>query len=508
MLLNKLFCDLILSERWHEADIKKFNQIKYFFYPKSIALIGAGKANPFTVANIILSNILAQKFTGNVYLVDIKPEKEKIKGLKIYYSISKVPEEIDLALIIVPASIVPAVVEDCIENNVKAIIIITAGFSESNQYDKSGMDLQRQIEKISKNSATRIVGPNCNGVYSQAYSLNATLGPRIIVPPGNFSMVTKGGTAGIILSVAAARKRVGMNKYIGIGDECDLKLQDFIQYYEYDEETNILGAYTEGIKDPKSFFEILKNITKPLIFYKSGESKSGEKAAASHVAAIAGKYTSKIFEGALKQLKVLKVENVDEFMDVVDALTISPLPKGKRVGIWTPGGSMGVIMSDKLEKEGLIIPELEKDQIEQLNKILKVKYWSHRNPVDVTDSYSPQSIDKTAEILLSSDNIDGLIILFGSGITEEANYIDLSFREEYDDLFKVVMNQQAKKFGKLIKKYQKPIFLLAEDRGEFGKKFQEKGVIVLPTFNRIARTFKLLYESSIFFPSLLSKRKE
>jgi len=481
-----------LTVNWNDIDLKKFKQIEYFFYPKSIALIGAGKSNPFTVANIILSNILSQKFIGSTYLVDIKPEKDVIKGLKVYYSISEVPEEIDLALIIVPASVVPKIIKDCIAAKVKAIIIISAGFSESNQYDNSGINLQKQIEKLSKNSDTRIVGPNCNGVYSQICSLNATLGPRIIVPPGKFSMVTKGGTAGIILSVAAARKSVGMNKCIGIGDECDLKLQDFIHYYEYDKETNIIGAYTEGIKEPKSFLKIVKNISKPLIFYKSGETKSGEKAAASHVAAIAGKNTSKIFEGVLKQLKVLKVKSVDEFIDLIDALTISPLPKGRKAGIWTPGGSMGVIMSDKLENEGIIISKLSNAQIEQLNKVLKVKYWSHGNPVDVTDSYSPQSINKTAEILLSGDNLDGLIILFGSGITEEADYVDLSFREEYDDLFKVVMKQQAKKFRKLIRKYQKPIFLLAENRGELGKMFRENGVIVLPTFFRIARTFKLL----------------
>ena len=483
-----------MLKNWNGADLKKFKQIDYFFHPKSIALIGAGKANPFTVANIILSNILAQKYFGDIYLIDIKPEKERIKGLKVYNSLEKLSKEIDLALIIVPSKVVPEVIEDCLESNVKAIVIITAGFGESHQYDTNGVKLQGEIEKLAKKTDARIVGPNCNGVYSQACSLNATLGPRVIVPSGNFSLVTKGGTAGIILSVAAARKRVGMNKYIGIGDECDLKLQDFIHYYEYDKETNIIGAYTEGIKDPTSFFSILNRVQKPMVFFKSARTETGEKAASSHVAAIAGKYTSKIFDGVLKQLKILKVESVDEFLDVVDALSISPIPQGKNLGIWTPGGSMGVIMSDELEMEDLTVPKLDKEQLTLLNKVLKVKYWSHGNPVDVTDSYSPQSIDKTAEILISSNNIDGLIILFGSGLTEEADYIDFSFREEYANLFEMVMKQQAKKFRKLIQKYNKPIFLLADDRGNFGKIFQENSVIVLPTFKRIARTYKLLLQ--------------
>lgn len=479
-----------LNERIQE----KFQQIDYFFYPKSIALIGAGKSNPFTVSNIILSNILAQKYTGSIFPIDIKPDQSIIKGLNVYHSIFEVVQEIDLVLIIVPASVVPTVLEECMEANVKAIIIITAGFSESVLYDQTGIKLQEIIDKFVKKSKIRIVGPNCNGAYSQACSLNATLGPRIIFPPGNFSLVTRGGTAGILLGTAAARKEIGLNKYIGIGDECDLTLQDFIQYYNYDSETKIIGAYTEGIKNTDSFLNILKEVKKPLIIYKSGDTRAGANAAVSHVGAIAGQYTSKIFQGLLKQLKVIQAENIEELMDFVSASSISPLPKGNRIGIWTPGGSMGVIMSDYLEKEGLIIPKLYDDQIQQLNQILKVTYWSHNNPVDVTDSFSPQSIDKSAEILLSGDNIDGHIILFGEGITEDAEYIDFSFRKEYEELFEIYLKQQAKRFGKLIKKYQKPIFILAEDKGEIGKEFQKEGVIVLPTFQRIARTYKLLYQ--------------
>ncbi len=483
-----------MVESWDQKELEKFKQIRYFFYPKSIAIIGAGKVNPFTVANIILSNMLAQKYTGSIYLVDIKPEKEIIKGLKVYHSIFDIKHEIDLVLVIVPASVVPEVIEQCIETNVKAIIIITAGFSESILYDQSGIKLQKKIQKLMKKSKTRLIGPNCNGVYSMDCSLNATLGPRVILPPGNLSMVTRGGTAGILLSVAAARKNIGVNKYIGIGDESDLTLQDFIHYFEYDQGTKIIGAYTEGIKDPKNFVEIIKNIQKPLVFYKSGKSRSGERAVISHIGAIAGEFTSKISEGLLKQLKVISADGIEDFMDFIDASSISPLPQGERAGIWTPGGSMGVMMSDCMEREGLIISKLYDDQIKKLNRILKVKYWSHSNPVDVTDSYNPQSIDKSAQVLLSGDNIDALIILFGFGITENADYIDFSFRKEFDDFINLYLKQQAKTFGKLIMKYQKPIFVLSEDRGEAAEIFKKEGIIVLPSFQRIARTFKMLYQ--------------
>ncbi len=477
-----------------EADLEKFKHIDYFFHPDSVALIGAGKKNPLTVSNIILSNILAECYTGSTFLVDIKPEAEIIKGLKVYHSIQDIPQEIDLVLIIVPGSVVPPVIEQCIEARAKAIIIITAGFGESIHYDKSSKRLQDQIDSIVQNSNTRIVGPNCNGVYSQACSLNATLGPRVILPDGNFSMVTRGGTAGILLTTAAAKRNVGMNKYIGIGDECDLNLQDFIQYFEHDSTTNAIGAYSEGIKNIKSFLQTLEHVHKPIIFYKGGETACGARAAVSHVGAIAGEHTSKIVDGLLRQLKVVKANSIDEFMDFIAALTISPLPKGKNVGIWTPGGSMGVIMSDKLECQGLNVPKLSQAQVQHLNKILKVRYWSHNNPVDVTDSYNPQSIDKAADVLLSSDNIDGLIVLFGFGFTGDADYIEFSFKTELQDLFAVFLKQQAKRFGKLIKRYKKPIMIMAEERSEASTLFQKEGVIVLPTFQRLARTFRMLYE--------------
>ena len=480
------------------SDLEKIKDIDLFFHPKSIALFGAGKINPLTVSNIILSNIIAEGYTGSTYLVDIKPQQDKIKGLKVYSSISKVPETVDLGLIIVPAVVVPTVIEECVDANLKAIIIITAGFSESKLYDDTGVQIQKKIDKIAKKSGVRIVGPNCNGVYSQDCSLNATLGPRIILPPGNFSLVTRGGTAGIILSVAAAKQNLGINKYIGIGDESGLLLQDFLHYFEIDESTKIMGAYSEGIKSPDSFIKTIRKLRKPIVVFKSGETQSGARAAVSHVGAIAGQFTSRIGEGLLRQLRVVKAKSVEELIDCVSALSKAPLPKGNRVAIWTPGGSMGVIMSDNLEREGILIPKITEVQEEKLNNILKVEYWSHNNPVDVTDSYSPQSMDKAADVLLSGDNFDGLIVLFGFGFMDDAEYLDFSFASENRELFQVFMKQQSKRFGKLSRKYDKPIFILADEQGDSAKIFQKEGIIVLPSFERIAKTFRMLHQQYLY----------
>jgi len=200
----------------------------------------------------------------------------------------------------------------------------------------------------------------------------------------------------------------------------------------------------------------------------------------------------------LRQLRVVKAKSVEELIDFVGAYSNAPHPKGNRVAIWTPGGSMGVIMSDNLEREGLVIPKLTEEQEEKLSDILKVKYWSHNNPVDVTDSYSPQAMDKAAEVVLSGKNFDGLIVLFGFGFMDAADYLDFSFASENRELFQVFMKQQAKRFGKLSGKYDKPIFILADEQGNLAKTFQKEGIIVLPTFQRIAKTFRMLYEQYLY----------
>ncbi|MBD3228001.1 MAG: hypothetical protein GF329_07410, partial [Candidatus Lokiarchaeota archaeon] len=480
-----------MSNDLNSKDIEKLNCIDYFFNPKTLAIVGGGKKNPLTVSNIILSNALAEGFTGSIYLVDIKPEADIIKGLKVYRSIFDVPEDIDIAMIIVPASVVPMVIEQCIEANVKGAIIITAGFGETLVYNEKNKELEDKILRYIRKSKMRVVGPNCNGVFSQSCNLNATLGPRAILPKSDFSLVTRGGTAGTVMNIEAARRNIGLNKYIGIGDEIDLNLQDFIQYFDRDNNTKVIGAYSEGIKSADSFRGILRNVKKPVVFYKAAESVAGSRAALSHVGALAGQNTSKIFEGVLKQLKIIKADNIDELMDFSIAASIAPKPKGPRIGIWTPGGSMGVIMTDKLEKEGLKVPKLSSEQIEKLNNIIKVEYWSHNNPVDVTDSYNPQSIDKAIQILFES--FDGIVVLMGLLLEVDANYSEFSFIDSNLDIFKIFLKQQAKKFKKLIKKYEKPIFIVGDDTSEIAKSYKKNGVIILPTFKRVAKTYNMLY---------------
>ena len=464
------------------------DSLRYLFEPNSVAVIGASR-DPKAWGHVILKNIISCGFEGKVY--PINPRADSLLGLKCYPDIRAVPNDVDLAIIAVPAKIVPSVMEVCVEKGVKVAVVITAGFSE---IGPEGEKLEKEVVKIARKGGIRIVGPNCNGVYSQTCRLNATLGPRIILPPGNVSIVTRGGTAGVMLTIEAGKRNIGLNKYIGIGDESDLNLQDFIYYYEHDTHTKIIGTYTEGIKNVNSFYKILKNVKKPVVFYKSGNTYSGMRAALSHVGAIAGQFTKMIFDNVLEQLRIVKAESIDELLNFVSAVSISPLPKGKKVGIWTPGGSMGVIMTDNLEKVGLEVPQLSKNLIEKLDKLLKVKYWSHNNPVDVTDSYSPQSVDKSIDILLSSDNIDGVVVLIGLLFSKDESYVDFSFINELDDVFQMFIEQLAKRFGQLIKKYNKPIFILADNRGKIASMFKKRGVIILPTFESIAKTYKMLYD--------------
>ena len=230
--------------------MQSFNIIDKFFNPKSIALIGASR-KPFGPANAIYTALLHKKFTGNIYLINKNAKAgEKISGLPFYKSILDCPD-IDLAFIIVPSKFVKSVIEECIEAKITNGVIISSGFKESILYDKSKVELEKEIVELARGNGLRLIGPNCNGIVNVPTNFYALFGPRMKIKEGVCSYVTRGGTAGgfILMGSALPGRGLGVNKLLNIGDACDLTIGDFIQYYDQDPQTEVIGVYTEGITD-------------------------------------------------------------------------------------------------------------------------------------------------------------------------------------------------------------------------------------------------------------------
>ncbi|MBD3227541.1 MAG: hypothetical protein GF329_05060 [Candidatus Lokiarchaeota archaeon] len=472
----------------------KFERINKFFNPESLAIIGASRKS-WGASNSILNSLIHKKYPGDIYLINARAEKdEKLHGRELYQNIKDCPEVVDLVFIIVPGKYVKSVIQDCIDFGIKNVVIISAGFSESLLYNKEKVKEGRQIVKLARKNDLRFIGPNCNGIINVLGSFYGLFGPRVKIKPGDCSYVSRGGTAIGNILIESALCGFSANKLVNLGDQSDLKVQDFIKYYDGDPTTKVIGVYTEGISDAQSMLEILKDVKKPVIFYKSGRTKAGKRAALSHVGAIAGDDTERIYKGFINQTQIIPVDSIDEMVDVAMALSLAPLPSGNKIGVFTYGGSLGVMMSDAAEKHGLKVAKLNKKQLDALNKMLP-EYWSHNNPVDVTDGnnvYQPRNLIKVMKIII--DSFDALFItapVFENDEIFDINKDEQNFRKMYQELVKM----NIKKYRKIIDETNKPIFILG-DKGEFSKIFINNNIPVYDSFNSIARSFEALYKYS------------
>ncbi|NHI93084.1 MAG: hypothetical protein EAX96_11325 [Candidatus Lokiarchaeota archaeon] len=482
--------------------MNKFELMDYFFHPKNLTIVGVSR-NLMSPSGMILSNIVAGDYKGPLNLINPNVREEtKILGRSVKKSLKEVNTELDLVFVIVPSRSVPGVLED-IGSDGKAVIIISSGFGESILYNKDKLSLQDEIIRIAKKNGFIFTGPNCNGVYSDAVSLNAIFGPRVKCLSGNISYVTRGGTAGIHFLIETTERGIGVSKFINLGGAAGLEIQDFIEYYGQDPETNVIGAYTEGITHGKDFINIIKKVNreKPVVLFKSGNSQDGRKAAMSHVGAIAGEHSNKIFEGAVKQSGLISVESITEVIDVCTSYMVSCIPKGRNIGIITPAGSLGVMASDACNKEGLKVPQLKPEVLEELNTWLP-EYWSHSNPIDVTDSMNFNIFGRIIKLIINQDNIDGLIVLFGDVSDNQGDIVDFGVQvSDISGVFGEVIKGQVKKMNKYIKKSEKPVFFLGpiRARNNLPDFFRANNVVILPEFRQIARTYSALvgwYENS------------
>ncbi|MEM1749081.1 MAG: CoA-binding protein, partial [Sulfolobales archaeon] len=309
--------------------------ISKFFYPNSVAVVGASR-DPSKVGYQLLYNLIS-KYKGRVY--PINPHVSEVLGLKAYPRITSVPDDIDLAVISVPASTVPSVMEDCSLKGVKNVIVISAGFKELGTVE--GIEGERKIVEIAKKFGMRVIGPNCMGVYVPKIGLNTTfLNPdRMDFPEhGNISFISQSGAFGIAVLDWAAMRGIGISKFVSLGNKCDVDESDMLDYLVGDEDTQVITMYIEGVEVGRRFIKSLKSTTpvKPVVILKAGRSEEGVRAIASHTGSLAG--ADIVYDAAFKQCGVLRAYGMDELFDMALSLSLQPPAQGMRVGILTVGG--------------------------------------------------------------------------------------------------------------------------------------------------------------------------
>ncbi|MCL4389548.1 MAG: acetate--CoA ligase family protein [Candidatus Marsarchaeota archaeon] len=374
--------------------------------PKSVAVVGAS-AKPGKVGNAIMQNYIDVGFQGKLYPINVNAA-DKIMGFKAYKSILDVKEPIDLAVISVPAEIVPKVLEECGKAKARGVVLVTSGFAEVGR-----IDLQDRIVAISKKYRMPLMGPNCLGVMDTR-SRNDTLflptskidRPKI----GGVSFVSQSGSVGSSLLDLISGEGFGLAKFISYGNAAVIDEVDLLDYLAHDKETKVIVYYIEGVKRGKEFVELAKTATKlkPVVILKGGMTPSGASAAHSHTASLAG--SSQAYEAVFKQFGFVEAHTLEDLLYFAKIFDTQPLTPGNRVAILTNGGGHGVLATDALYNNGLVSPQLNKENQKALRKIMP-SIVNIRLPLDIGGDAGSDRFSAALDALSRDENVDAIMAI-------------------------------------------------------------------------------------------------
>ena len=461
-----------------------------FFNPRSAAIIGATKKID-KAGNVIFKNFAYNKtrgvFKGEIYPVN--PNEESILGFKCYPSITEIPGELELIVVVVPAKIVPTIMEEAVTKKVKAAIIISSGFREI-----GNIELEQQLVTTAKKGGIRILGPNCLGVYYQKTGVDTlflpetkvlTTGDEVVATPrplfGDIAIVTQSGAFGVAALDFLAGRQIGISKFVSFGNKSDVTESEMMHYLLYDKETKVILLYVEDIKYGRRFLEIAKKVTakKPIVAFKAGRSAAGARAAASHTGAIAG--SDKIYDAAFEQTGVIRVKDMEEFFDSGKALSMQPPALGKNIGILTDAGGPGIMAVDECINSGLSVDRFSEETLQKFQKLkdqgVLPKFAATSNPVDLTGSVTDDMFEVAADLMFQAPEVHGIILL---GLHHLPG-----LREKYID-----------SVAKVASKYSKPIVMCDIGETEMALytrfRFDKLGVPSYPSPEDAARAMKAL----------------
>lgn len=373
------------------------------FRPSRIAMIGAS-ANPEKLSFQIFRNLRDAGFAGEI--IPVNPKGETILGIPSLKSAIEIPEGTDLAVVMIPAKLVPGAMLQLGERKVKAAIVITGGFAESGE---EGAALQRELAENAAQCGIRVVGPNCQGVNYPYHGLCASW--PLLTRRGDMAIVSQSGTVGAALIDWASQDRLGFSAFVSLGNRADVDEADLISFFSDDSNTKVIALYIEGVKDAAKFLAAVKACRKPLVILKAGRTQQGRKAAESHTRSLAGR--DEIYEAVFRQYRVHRAYTLEELYDYAKALAYVPAPQGPRVLIVTSSGGSAIIATDALEEEGFRLAPVPPELARQLREFLP-SHCPIGNPIDLTGDATAAWYRRVLE--LSDGHYDLVVTIFGDPI--------------------------------------------------------------------------------------------
>lgn len=454
-------------------------------YPESIAVIGASKDHTKRGFRSI-EKLLADGYPGAIY--PINPKEREILGLKCYAAVGQVDGPIDLALVCTPAKTLPAVIRDCGAKGIKGAVVLAGGFAEAGN---EGRRLQDDMVAVARRVGVRIIGPNTSGVFNTHKSCNVV--GFADLRKGGIGLLSQSGNMALsLVTEAQANGHIGLSTYVGIGNEADIRIDEYLDYFGQDPNTDVVIAYIEGLKDGPRFLEALRRLTrvKPVVIYKAGRTSAGVSSAKSHTGAMAGDNAVSI--GVMRQAGAVLARRSDEILAIAESLSLMPRLNSRRVAVLADGGGHATIAADALTEHGLLLASLAEETRRNLASLLPTAA-AITNPIDVaggTDS-NPALFADCARILLDDQSVDGLLIsgLYGGyGIRFSHSLVEMEL-------------ETTRRIASLPQEYGKPILvhslygaLHADRRPAPLVRLREAGIPVHDSLEKAVRCMEALAE--------------
>jgi len=347
--------------------------LRPLFRPSRIAVIGAS-ANPEKMGFQIFRNIREAGFPGEI--IAVNPKGEQVLGTASIKSVGALPEGVDLAVVIIPAKLVPATILQLGERRVRAAIVISGGFAESGD---DGAALQEELARNAARCGIRLVGPNCQGVNYPYHNLCASW--PLITRKGDIAIVSQSGTVGAALIDWASEDGLGFSAFVSMGNRADVDEADLIDFFAEDPDTRVVALYIEGVKDAAKFLSAVRKCLKPIVIFKAGRTERGRRAAESHTRSLAGR--DAIYDGVFRQFGIHRAATLEELYDFAKALAYLPAPTGPRMLIVTSSGGSAIIATDVAEEEGFSVIPLPPVLADRLRETLP-SHCIVGNPLDLT----------------------------------------------------------------------------------------------------------------------------
>lgn len=386
-----------------QPETDETSDLAAFFKARSVALIGASEREG-SLGTVILQNLMSGGFKGPVYPVN--PGYSSVQGQACWSSVRDVEDPVDLAVVVTPARTVSGILEDCGAKDIRAAVILSAGFREAGDEGKA---LERSVVAIARRNDIRFIGPNCLGVMRPDIGLNATFS-RSMAMPGRIALVSQSGAMCTAMLDWAGPRNVGFSCVISSGIAADVDFGEILDYLVYDHATTAIMLYIEGVHDARRFMSALRAAArvKPVIVMKGGRYSEGSRAAVSHTGALVG--SDDVFNAALSRAGVVRVQSYAHFFAVAETLHAGRRTRGPRLAIVTNGGGPGVIAADYLVDRGQKLAELSVATTQTLDGILP-RAWSRGNPVDVLGDASAELYAAAVRTCLADDGVDAVLAI-------------------------------------------------------------------------------------------------